>query len=138
MEANKNKPKSEIGRIIRERRLALGITQEELAKRMGYKSKSTINKIELGINDVNQSTATKFAVALNTTIAYLMGWTDDPVDHNDNPTIDFDILQNDHERKLLLSFRGAGKLTDEEYADLESMFEATLDVYLKARGKKKN
>lgn len=138
MEENKNKPKSEIGRMIRERRLALGITQEELAKRMGYKSKSTINKIELGINDVNQSTATKFAVALNTTIAYLMGWTDDPVDHNDNPIIDFDILQNDHERKLLLSFRGAGNLTDEEYADLESMFEATLDVYLKARGKKKS
>lgn len=48
------------------------------------------------------------------------------------------MIQNDHERKLLLSFRGAGKLTDEEYADLESMFEATLDVYLKARGKKKS
>ena len=49
-----------------------------------------------------------------------------------------DIVHNDHERKLLLSFRGAGNLTDEEYADLESMFEATLDVYLKARGKKKS
>ena len=48
-----------------------------------------------------------------------------------------DVVRSDHERKLLLSFRGAGKLTDEEYADLQSMFEATLDVYLKARGKKR-
>lgn len=67
-----------IGLRIKQRREMLGITQEELAKRMGYKSKSTINKIEKCINDVAQSNVINFAKALNTSEAFLMGWTDDP------------------------------------------------------------
>ena len=31
---------------IKERRESLGMSQEELAKKLGYKSRSTINKIE--------------------------------------------------------------------------------------------
>ena len=65
---------SGIGNNIAQRRKALGMTQEELAKRMGYKSKSTINKIELGINDVVQSKIVKFAEVLGTTPSALMGW----------------------------------------------------------------
>jgi transcriptional regulator with XRE-family HTH domain len=60
-------------------RKALGLTQEDLANKMGYKSKSTINKIELGINDIPQSKIKKFAEVLGTTPAKLMGW-DDPSD----------------------------------------------------------
>ena len=67
---------SHIGENIMERRKELGITQEELALKMGYKSKSTINKIELGINDIPQSKVVKFAEALHTSVAYLMGWED--------------------------------------------------------------
>lgn len=63
-----------IGEKILKRRKALGWTQEELATRMGYKSKSTINKIELGINDIPQSKVVKFAEVLNVTVAYLMDW----------------------------------------------------------------
>lgn len=55
-------------------RKQLGWTQEDLAKRMGYKSKSTINKIELGINDIPQSKIAQFADVLGTTPAQLMGW----------------------------------------------------------------
>jgi transcriptional regulator with XRE-family HTH domain len=58
-------------------RKRLGLTQEELATKMGYKSKSTINKIELGINDIPQSKIVKFAEVLGTTPAYLMGWEED-------------------------------------------------------------
>lgn len=58
-------------------RKRLGWTQEELAKRMGYKSKSTINKIELGINDIPQSKIVQFADVLGTTPAHLMGWNDE-------------------------------------------------------------
>jgi len=63
-----------IGTRIMERRKALGMTQEDLAHKLGYKSKSTINKIELGINDISQSKVAKFAEALDVTIPYLMGW----------------------------------------------------------------
>jgi transcriptional regulator with XRE-family HTH domain len=61
----------------------LGLTQEELAKMMGYKSKSTINKIELGVNDIPQSKIVQFAKALGTTPADLMGWKED--DKGDSP-----------------------------------------------------
>jgi repressor LexA len=57
-----------------ERRKELGLTQEELARKMGYKSKSTINKIELGRNDIPQSKIAKFAEVLDTTPGRLMGW----------------------------------------------------------------
>ena len=67
-----------IGEIIKERRLDLGLTQEQLAQKLGYKSKSTINKIELGINDISQRKIIKFADALGTTASYLMGWTSNP------------------------------------------------------------
>lgn len=67
---------SSIGEKISLRRKELGITQEELAKRMGYTSKSTINKIELGINDISQSKIVKFAEVLATTPSYLMGYED--------------------------------------------------------------
>ncbi len=65
---------NEIGRNIAQRRKELGITQEELAKRMGYKSKSTINKIELGVNDIPQTKIVKFAEVLHTNPSVLMGW----------------------------------------------------------------
>lgn len=73
---------STIGNKIMNRRKLLGITQEELAKRMGYKSKSTINKIELGINDIPQSKIAKFAEVLLTTPSYLMGWEEEEENKN--------------------------------------------------------
>ena len=69
-----------IGERIKARREELGLTQDELAKRMGYTSKSTVNKVEKGINDVTQSNIIKYADKLDTTVAYLMGWEDSLVD----------------------------------------------------------
>lgn len=58
---------------IRNRRIQLGMTQDELAKKMGYKSRSTIAKIESGTNDIPQSKIISFAKALDTTAGELMG-----------------------------------------------------------------
>lgn len=65
---------NELARRIKQRRERLGLSQEELAKRLGYKSRSTINKIELGINDIPQSKIKSFADALETSPAYLLGY----------------------------------------------------------------
>lgn len=65
---------ADIGSKIKERRIALGMSQDELAEKMGYKSRSTIAKIEKGVNDVIQTNIVKFAEVLKTTPAYLMGW----------------------------------------------------------------
>ena len=68
----------ELYKRIKSRREELGLSQEDLAFRLGYKSRSSINKIELGLNDIPQSKIKQFAEALNTTPAYLMGWEDSP------------------------------------------------------------
>lgn len=68
----------ELYQRIRKCREELGLSQEELAQKMGYKSRSSINKIEMGENDIPQSKIVQFARALNTTPAYLMGWEDNP------------------------------------------------------------
>ena len=62
-----------IGERINARRKELGMTQEELSKKLGYKNKSTISQIENGVNDIMQSKVASFAEALNTTVAYLVG-----------------------------------------------------------------
>ena len=75
---------SKIGDNIAAARKKAGLTQEELATLMGYKSKSTINKIELGVNDIPQSKIVKFAEVLGTTPAVLMGWvTEETAQKND-------------------------------------------------------
>jgi len=59
---------------IKKRREELGLTQDELAKKMGYLHRSSINKIELGINDIPNSKVREFADALRTTVGELMGY----------------------------------------------------------------
>ena len=67
---------------IRQRREALGMSQAELAKLLGYSDRSTIAKIENGTNDITQSKIEAFAKVLHTTPAYLMGWEDDSGDRD--------------------------------------------------------
>ena len=52
---------------IRQRREQLSLSQEELAARMGYRSKSSITKLEKGINDLPRAKLEELAAALNTT-----------------------------------------------------------------------
>ena len=65
-----------IGERIKQRRLELGLTQTELAHKMGITSKTTICKAET--TDFNPTTdrVREFAKALECTPAYLMGWED--------------------------------------------------------------
>lgn len=51
-----------------------GMSQQELAEKVGFKTASAVNKIELGLRDLNQTKIMAFAKALHTTPAYLMGW----------------------------------------------------------------
>lgn len=60
---------------IKKRRRELGLTQEQLAKKLCYRDKSTIAKIETGKSDLPQSKIIEFAKALETTPAVLMGWS---------------------------------------------------------------
>jgi len=64
-----------IGEKIKQKRIELGLSQDELAKKVGYKSRSSINKIELA-RDLPLAKVERMAQALNTTPGYLMGWED--------------------------------------------------------------
>ena len=56
---------------IKRRRLELNLSQQELANAMGYKSRSTIAKIEAGENDVPESKIPRFARVLDTSVEYI-------------------------------------------------------------------
>lgn len=68
--------KREIGERIMQKRLEIGMSQEELAKRIGYKNRSSIARIESGERDIRQHAVLKFAEALHTTPQWLMGYGD--------------------------------------------------------------
>jgi len=65
-----------IGERIKQRRKELGLTQGELAERMGYKSKSAICKVETVEDNITTDRIMDFAKALECSPAYLMGWKD--------------------------------------------------------------
>lgn len=67
-----------LGDRIRARREELQLSQEELAMRLGYKSRSTIAKIESGENDLTQSKIVAFAEALSTSVRALLDYEDTP------------------------------------------------------------
>lgn len=66
--------KLELYTNIKNRRKELGITQEELAKKLGYKDRSSIAKIEAGKIDLTESKIMEIADILETTPQKLMGW----------------------------------------------------------------
>lgn len=63
-----------IGERIRKRREELGMSQDELAHKLGYKSRSSVNKIELGLQNLTQTKIKAIADELMTTPLYIMGW----------------------------------------------------------------
>lgn len=79
-----------IGQRIKNRREELCMTQQELANKMNYKSKTTINKIENGVNDVRQNMIVEFAKVLDVTPSYLMGWESDPTTPMGALSIEYD------------------------------------------------
>ena len=68
-----------IGDRIRERREALGISQAELAEKVGYTSRSSITKIEREGHGIPRSKVELIAKVLKTTPSYLMGWEDEEI-----------------------------------------------------------
>ena len=64
-----------VGERIYQRRKELGLTQEELGKRLGY-GKSAVCRVEKEGNNITSDRIIKFANALECSPSYLMGWED--------------------------------------------------------------
>lgn len=67
-----------IGQRIKQRRKELGLTQTELAHRLGNKSKVSVCTVENDKEDLTTDRIRKYAKALDCEPAYLMGWTGTP------------------------------------------------------------
>lgn len=65
-----------IGDRIRAEREKKGMTQEELAKKLGYNTRSAVHKIEQK-SSLPTKTLQKIADALDVSLAQLMGWNDE-------------------------------------------------------------
>lgn len=107
METNK------IGLRIKERRIALNMTQADLQKKMGYRNRSTISRIEKGLADIPQVKVEKFAIALDTTVEYLMGIENPAKEYVDTILKDLTDVDLVLEKNLIEYFRKlnvAGKM----------------------------
>ena len=62
---------SKLGDKIKEIRINEGLSQEAFAKELGYTSKSTINKIEKGINEISYDKLMLLIDKYNLTFYYL-------------------------------------------------------------------
>lgn len=67
----------ELYKNIKNRRIELCMSQQELSDIVGYSGKSMISKIERGEVDLSQTMIQKFADALKTTPGDLMGWEEE-------------------------------------------------------------
>lgn len=100
-----------IGERIKNRRKALNMSQDDLAKKLGYKSRSSINKIERDASGLPQTKIAAIARALDTTPSYIMGWDEeikkDPVGLAERH---FEILMDEDFTDIFEDFK---KLTPE-------------------------
>jgi transcriptional regulator with XRE-family HTH domain len=113
---------------IRELRIKQGMSQDDLAKAMGYKDRSMITKIESGRVDISQKKILAFADVLNTTPGYLMGWNENTEANEERE--DQDRLEALHQNpRLGLLFDRSRKMS---HADVEFMLKMA-DRILKER-----
>lgn len=75
------------GERIKRKRIELGLTQLELAKKIGYESKSAVNMIENGSRNVKQDKLIEIARVLRTTPEYLLGVEGEEIKPIEMPSI---------------------------------------------------
>lgn len=113
-----------IGDRIKYRRIELGMSQDELARRLGYRSRSSINKIEKDASGLPQTKIAAIASVLQTTPSYIMGWEE--VQQKNSTLTDITIrMRTDKEFFSLVE--GLNKLSAEQLASVKPI----VDVLLK-------
>lgn len=119
----------DFGTKIKTRRIELNMTQDELAKAAGYTSRSSINKIELGLVDLPQSKISQIAKALKVSPTFLVGWGEN-INNNINKE---DCLIEDYlpianmQDNLIVSIGRGGKRTIYKISDNDA---AIVDAFL--------
>lgn len=66
-----------VGDKIKQRRIELGMTQEDLMKKMGYSSRASISRLESGTRDIGQESLKKLADVLGVDVNYFFDFPAD-------------------------------------------------------------
>lgn len=112
-----------IGERIRYRREELQMSQEELALKLGYKSRSSINKIENDASGLPQTKIVAIANALKTTPAFIMGWEE--MQQKNSTLADITVrMRTDSEFFNLIE--GINQLNPEQLASLKPIVDVLL------------
>lgn len=134
---------NELGKKIKQRREELGLSQDELARMLGYKHKSSINKIELGAADVPRAKVPAFAKALGMTAIEFSGWTEERKALSFSYCMEQQmrvlgwVVLYDADGNVILTHEGAEyEITEESMKELESRVALYLDFLLGDLAKK--
>lgn len=127
----------DLGQKLKRRREELGLSQEDLARLLGYKHKSSINKIELGLVDVPRAKVPAFAKALGMTPAEFSGWTEQRKQDSFSYCMEQQmrllgyVVIYDAEGNVILTHAGAEyEITDQQLKELEARVALFLKVGL--------
>lgn len=88
-----------LGEKIKKFRKSLGMTQVELAKKVGYCNRNAISMIEIGKNDVPTEKLSKIAIALGVSVSDLLE-DNKPKIHDDPYFIDTSFLNSEEKKEL--------------------------------------
>ncbi len=94
---------------IKDLRVKQGLSQDDLAKKMGFKNRSSVTQVEKSGNDITLRKVEKYAKALGVSPAYLMGW--------EEPGYDIVVTRADGTEELIEISK---RLSDEGYEKLLS------------------
>lgn len=99
---------------IKDLRELKGMSQQELAEKVGFKTASAVNKIELGLRDINQSKIKAFAEALGTTSCYLLDGKEASKDFASS------FVLTEREKVLIIAYR--------EHPDMQKSVDKLLGI----------
>lgn len=108
----------DIGEKIKQRRMELGWSQRELARRMGYSDNSTLARIEQGKVDIYQNKIVQFSEVLGVSIAYLMDWEEE---QQKNDTISDIVLRLRTDSKFMSAVESLYNLDKDKLDSIEQM-----------------
>ena len=82
-----------VGQRIKLKREEKGLSQLDLARKVGYETKGSISMIEAGKRDISLDKVREIAKALDVTPHWLMGWSDSPLEIKTDLELTIDELE---------------------------------------------
>ena len=99
------------------------MSQDELAGLLGYKSRSSVNKIERDASGLPQNKIAAIAKALQTTPAYIMGWEET---QKNNDTLTDIVVRMRTDEDFAEVIKGLNQLDSVQLASVKQIVAAFL------------